>query len=287
MLEISNGKREIPISDTPIDYINIYTRCWQDNPSDRPDMQQVFSDLRLINIDTKLENGNIIIEDNNKMQIDEISTDSIDLNDNEVITNELLSLHEDSFQKGYDKKVRIQLIKQHIILKNKNENEVFNYTLDNKNILQNISLLAIFYRYGIGTEINEIKAFELYKEAAKKEHIDSLYDLGYCYQHGIGTKKNEIKAFELYKEAAEKGQIDAINNLGDCYYNGIGTEKNEIKAFELYKEAAEKGQIDAINDLGNCYHDGIGTEKNEIKAFESYKEAAEEGQINAINNLGD
>ncbi|CAB4482374.1 unnamed protein product [Rhizophagus irregularis] len=52
--------------------------------------------------------------------------------------------------------------------------------------------------------------------------------------------KNEVKAFELYKEAAEKGHIDSIHNLGYCYQNGLGTEKNEIKAFELYKEAAEK-----------------------------------------------
>ncbi|CAB4488121.1 unnamed protein product [Rhizophagus irregularis] len=41
----NNGKREIPIVGTPNDYINIYTRCWQDNPDDRPDMHQVFSDL--------------------------------------------------------------------------------------------------------------------------------------------------------------------------------------------------------------------------------------------------
>ncbi|RIA82665.1 kinase-like domain-containing protein [Glomus cerebriforme] len=271
MLEISNGKREIPISNTPINYINIYTRCWQDNPNKRPDMQQVFSDLKLINIDTKLGNGNIMIEDNdkmqidedtklengiimiddnNKMQIDEISTDLIDLNDNEVIVNELLSLHEDSFQKGFDNKVRIQLIKQHIVLKNKNENEVFNYTLDNKNILQNISLLAIFYKYGIGTEKNEIKAFELCKEAVEKGLINAMNNLGYCYQHGIGTEKNKNKAFELYKEAAEKGLIDSIHNLGDyCYYDGIGTEKNEIKAFELYKKAADKGNVYSIKNL--------------------------------------
>ncbi|RIA88907.1 hypothetical protein C1645_825630 [Glomus cerebriforme] len=57
MLEISNGKREIPISGTPIDYINIYTN-----------MQQVFSNLK---------NGSIMIEDNNKVQNDEISTDLI------------------------------------------------------------------------------------------------------------------------------------------------------------------------------------------------------------------
>ncbi|GBB90852.1 hypothetical protein RclHR1_17970001 [Rhizophagus clarus] len=52
MLEISNGKREVPILNTPIDYISIYTKCWQNNSNDRPDMQQVFSNLKSINLNT-------------------------------------------------------------------------------------------------------------------------------------------------------------------------------------------------------------------------------------------
>ncbi|CAB5356655.1 unnamed protein product [Rhizophagus irregularis] len=46
MFEISNGKRETPIPNTPSEYINIYTKCWKDNPDDRPDMEQVFSELK-------------------------------------------------------------------------------------------------------------------------------------------------------------------------------------------------------------------------------------------------
>ncbi|GBC49793.2 uncharacterized protein OCT59_000235 [Rhizophagus irregularis] len=52
MSEITDGKREIPISSTPVDYINIYTKCWQNNPDDRPDIQQVVSDLKSINSKT-------------------------------------------------------------------------------------------------------------------------------------------------------------------------------------------------------------------------------------------
>jgi TPR repeat protein len=89
--------------------------------------------------------------------------------------------------------------------------------------------------------------------------------LGDCYQNGIGAKKNEIKAFELYTEAAEKGHIAAIYVLGYCYENGIGTQKNEIKAFELYTEAAEKGDVLAMYNLGNCYANGIGTKKMKLK----------------------
>ncbi|POG65382.1 kinase-like domain-containing protein [Rhizophagus irregularis DAOM 181602=DAOM 197198] len=52
ILSILDGKRETPIFNTPIDYINIYTKCWQDNPSGRPEMQQVFSELKLVNLNT-------------------------------------------------------------------------------------------------------------------------------------------------------------------------------------------------------------------------------------------
>ncbi|CAB4392447.1 unnamed protein product [Rhizophagus irregularis] len=40
-----------------------------------------------------------------------------------------------------------------------------------------------------------------------------MYNLAVCYQNGIGTEKNEIKAFELYEEAAKKGDIVATNHL--------------------------------------------------------------------------
>jgi TPR repeat protein len=41
----------------------------------------------------------------------------------------------------------------------------------------------------------------------------------------MGTERDEIKAFELYKKVSEKGHIDSINNLGYCFGNRIGTEK--------------------------------------------------------------
>ncbi|CAB4402739.1 unnamed protein product [Rhizophagus irregularis] len=52
MLEIPNGKRETPVSNTPSDYIDIYTKCWLNNPDDRPSMQQVFTDLKLNKLNT-------------------------------------------------------------------------------------------------------------------------------------------------------------------------------------------------------------------------------------------
>ncbi len=78
-----------------------------------------------------------------KMQIDEELTIT-----NEIIVDELYNI----VQKGiYEEYYCIRQIKQYIVLKNKNENEIFNYLLDNKDKLQNILFLAIFYHYKIGT----------------------------------------------------------------------------------------------------------------------------------------
>jgi hypothetical protein len=153
--------------------------------------------------------------------------------------------------------------------------------------LSNIHHLGYCYQYGIGIEKNEIRAFQLYKEAVEKGHIISKYDLGRCYQKGIGTEKNVIKAFELYGEAAQHGHITSTYELGECYQYGIGTEINKIKAFEFYKKAAEKGHIISKYNLGRCYQYGIGTEVNKTKAFEFYKEAAEKGHITSIYKLGE
>ncbi|CAB5192159.1 unnamed protein product [Rhizophagus irregularis] len=169
MSEITDGKREIPISSTPVDYINIYTKCWQNNPDDRPDIQQVVSDLKLINsktnekeiykktvnvIENEVTNNNDnsindsslkfginyslqikydeLIEEYDNMQNEEnlMTNNNIDLNnENETIINELFLLYEEATQKGICKNDYIQLIKQNITSKNKNENEIFNYLL--------------------------------------------------------------------------------------------------------------------------------------------------------------
>ncbi|CAB4390905.1 unnamed protein product [Rhizophagus irregularis] len=95
----------------------------------------------------------------------------------------------------------------------------------------------------------------------QSEPPSNIRHLGYCYQYGIGIEKNEIRAFQLYKEAAEKGHINSKYDLGRCYLHGVGIEKNEIKAFELYKEVAQNGHITSIYELGECYQYGMGTEK--------------------------
>src|SRR5947207_267920 len=82
-------------------------------------------------------------------------------------------------------------------------------------------------------DINNKKAFELYKKAASSGNATGIYNLGFCYQYGIGTGINHQKAFELYQEVANLNDMDAIFMLGSCYHYGIGTYVDNQKAFEL------------------------------------------------------
>ncbi|EXX71914.1 uncharacterized protein OCT59_019037 [Rhizophagus irregularis] len=267
ILELQNRKRERPVPRMANKYVDIYTGCLQSNPNDRPNIREVLSDLKSLEI--------------LPMEMDE---NSFDLDNYEVLIDRM---YEKFLQEGGINKDNFNLlINQYITSNNNNENEILKYLSDNIDKQENIILLGEFFRQGIGTEKDEIKAFELYKAAAENGNIKSIYQLGEYYFYGIGTKKNVIKAVEMYKEAAGRGDVNAINDLGYCYQHGIGTEKDEINAFELYKIAAEKGDITSMNNLGECYQRGIGTMKDEIKAFELYKELAEEGHTYSIYDLG-
>ncbi|CAI2167841.1 18919_t:CDS:2 [Funneliformis geosporum] len=48
--EISQGHREKVIFSTPEEYVQIYTECWDNEPDNRPDMNQVVDKLDQLNI---------------------------------------------------------------------------------------------------------------------------------------------------------------------------------------------------------------------------------------------
>src|SRR6266542_5219167 len=96
--------------------------------------------------------------------------------------------------------------------------------------------LQLYNYHNKEIEINDekIKADNNIKESELSElYKDIKVRLGYCYQKGIGIEIDKIKAFSLYKEAAENDSFDAKIKLGYCYQKGIGIEIDKIKAFNL------------------------------------------------------
>ena len=81
------------------------------------------------------------------------------------------------------------------------------------------------------------------------EDENGINNLGHCYQYGIGTNINYQKTFELYQKAASLENANGINNLGHCYQYGIGTNIDNQKAFELYQKAGSLDHAKGIKNL--------------------------------------
>ncbi|RIB20178.1 kinase-like domain-containing protein, partial [Gigaspora rosea] len=45
-IAISNNKREKPINGTPIDFVNLYEKCWSSNPDMRPAMNEILAKIK-------------------------------------------------------------------------------------------------------------------------------------------------------------------------------------------------------------------------------------------------
>ncbi|RGB25987.1 kinase-like domain-containing protein, partial [Rhizophagus diaphanus] len=173
-MKILQGYRETIVSDTPPDYSNLYIECWDDEPINRPSMNQV------VNKFDKFKDYFLI-----KRKIDELIN---------VIFNEV--------NEGKEEKVRKQhvlnYINNHEIISPEICDWLTNYPLNSSFIY----LLGYLNYHGIKTCINKQKAFELYEKAANLENKIAQYDLALMYKEGKYVNKNVGKAFELFKKSA-------------------------------------------------------------------------------------
>ena len=44
-LDVSKGIREIPIVDTPLEYQQLYEKCWRNEPNQRPEIDEIYGIL--------------------------------------------------------------------------------------------------------------------------------------------------------------------------------------------------------------------------------------------------
>ncbi|EJK52077.1 hypothetical protein THAOC_28692 [Thalassiosira oceanica] len=61
---------------------------------------------------------------------------------------------------------------------------------------------------------------------------------------------DNLRAIELWTEAAELGSVDAHSNLGASYYTGEGVEEDKPRAIRHWQEAAMKGHTGSRHNLG-------------------------------------
>ncbi|MBE6648772.1 MAG: sel1 repeat family protein [Ruminococcaceae bacterium] len=162
---------------------------------------------------------------------------------------------------------------------------------------------------GKGTPKDYSEALRWYHLTSKKDHVESIRNMGFIYEKGFGadTDIDIDEAIRLYKKAQSLGYDKASKDLkrigenfaaaaysehtvgcGTCYYKdreGVKNNKYFQKALELYKGAAELGYEKANYEVGRAYLSGMGVERNEDIALKWFKQGASLGDPLAKEEL--
>ena len=133
---------------------------------------------------------------------------------------------------------------------------------------------AILGRGGKGVDANPQRAFALASEGASSNHAPSINVLGWFYRDGIGTEPNTIKAIENFQRAAALKNGDAMANLCRAFAVGNGVEKDILRAKTYCEQAlaapispgGRKGAQDFLANLsitGNSQVDAKAPQNNQ------------------------
>lgn len=149
--------------------------------------------------------------------------------------------------------------------------------------------LGLLYKEGVGVEINNNIALELFQKAAAAGDPVAMNSLAGCIEEGhcaSGVDNFGATAAEWYRKAAEAGVVQAQANYGLYLQSSKGDERDERAALSWFVRAAEQGDVDTQNYLGLCYMDGrCGVEKDDVEAARWWALAAEAGDPDATADL--
>ncbi|WP_083629641.1 tetratricopeptide repeat protein [Tenacibaculum agarivorans] len=119
------------------------------------------------------------------------------------------------------------------------------------------------------TEATYLKAFTLFKKAAKQDHGLAMVHLGDLYKNGNGVDVNIKKAKKWYKKAHELGNQKGTYALGYLFYKGLGgVPQNYEKAVQLFEQSSYPM---AKHWLAMSYFFGNGVRQDRDKAIELLK----------------
>lgn len=136
------------------------------------------------------------------------------------------------------------------------------------------------------TRFDPKEAVDFLTRAVEKGSPEAQMELAKLYEQGIGVDIDEKRALELYQAAADQGFADAINDLGFLYYNGgLGLRPNPQKALELFERAADLRHPEAQFNFAALIDDGLIPGKGPKDAAKYLYEALRSGSQDVLNLL--
>ncbi|PKC73077.1 hypothetical protein RhiirA1_451593 [Rhizophagus irregularis] len=166
--------------------------CWKFEPSERPNIQNIVSILKGLNFSTneKIQqnmNLNLIIVNESKSELTELSTDIFDLVSNKInniIIDEfiahLINKHDKDFTFGNIK----QLINQHLLQLSQTTDKIIKWLSKNQD-----KDTIYYFNIVIENDFN-FKDFKLFLKAANENFPIAQVYLAKCYYNGYGTEIN-------------------------------------------------------------------------------------------------
>ena len=119
---------------------------------------------------------------------------------------------------------------------------------------------------------NFIEAFDIYKKAAERGNVYATYRLARAYAYGLGTEIDEQRAMELFREAADKGSEEAKCDLALAVIGGLhGQEKDYVSGFDSLKALGEQSKNAYVRSrYAGVYFWGLDTivSQDKDKAYE-------------------
>lgn len=109
--------------------------------------------------------------------------------------------------------------------------------------------LAVAHRNGVGYPRNDQEAFDLFQQAAAKDHPGAQYHLGLMYGQGRGVSVDQERAISWLEKAARQNVVDAQYLLCLSYALGRGTRPNRVMAYAWAEVAKRQGSPDADKAL--------------------------------------
>ncbi|MCQ2380638.1 MAG: hypothetical protein MJ025_06945 [Victivallaceae bacterium] len=135
---------------------------------------------------------------------------------------------------------------------------------------------------GSGVEKNVIEAVRLFRLAARGNHREAQYNLGYCYENGLGVRPDDKMALFWYMQSADNGDADAQYKVAK-YNQGIFNNAKDAASY--FAKAAGQGHAESQYELGVCYRDGKGVEKDVNESRKWFSLAAKQKNQDAVTAL--
>lgn len=136
------------------------------------------------------------------------------------------------------------------------------------------------------TRFDPEQAVSFLERAVERGSPEAQMELAKLYEQGIGVEIDEARALELYRAAADQGFADAINDLGFLHYQGgLGLRPNPDKALELFERAADLRHPEAQFNFAALIDDGLIPDKGPKDAASYLYAALRSGSQEVLNLL--